>query len=339
MPHDTSTLRIACILLPSFNAHATAAFIDPLRAANYLQASHLFRWQFLSLDGGTLSASNGMLVDTLALEQLNHMPDVTVVSSSWTPEAHRQKPLLNTLRAHARSNVVLCGLDTGAFVLGFAGLLGGHRVSVHYEHIDAFQELFADVQVAEELYTVDRNIVTCCGGSASADLALHLIQTHYGIDLANAAARYIFHDRLRSGSEGQNAPLHEPVGYTVNPKLRQAIVMMERNLESVLSIPEIAAAVNLSQRQLERLFRRDTGQSAARYYLDARLDRARGLITQTDLRVVQVAVSCGFVSPVHFSRAYKGRFGLSPRQDRVAGRVPFEFRAFPMHAAKVVHRS
>ncbi|MGI9301339.1 MAG: GlxA family transcriptional regulator [Gammaproteobacteria bacterium] len=326
--------QTAIVLLQSFNAHATGAFIDPLRAANYLDAKHLFSWQFFSLDGGPVSASNGMVIETLALDGLEQIPGLTVVSSSWTPEAHQHKILLHMLKAHARSNVTLCGLDTGAFVLGFAGLLNGYRVTVHYEHIDAFQELFPGVEVTEELFVIDRNVITCCGGSASIDLALHLIQIHYGIDLANAAARYIFHDRKRCGTEGQNAPLHEPVGYTVSPKLRQAIVLMERNLELALPIPEIASSVNLSQRQLERLFRHTTGQSAARYYLDIRLDRARGLITQTDMRVVQVAVACGFVSAVHFSKAYKRKFGLTPRQDRVAGRVPFEFRAFPMHAAK-----
>ena len=188
------------------------------------------------------------------------------------------------------------------------------------------------------LFVLDRNVATCCGGSAATDLALQLIQAEHGIDLANAAARYMFHDRLRAASEGQNAALHEPIGYAVDATLREAIVLMERHLEQPLRLPAIARHVNRSQRQLERLFKRYTGRSAARYYRDIRLDRARGLITQTELRVLQVAVACGFSSSEHFARAYRQKFGLTPREDRVAGRVPFEFRAYPMYAARQFER-
>ena len=328
------TQHIAVVVLPAFNAHATTAFVDPFRAANYVEAQHLYRWQYFSSDGGPVTASNGMQLETLALGELESAPDMLAVSSSWTPERYRDKALLNALRQSAHSGTTLCGIDTGAFVLGFAGLLNKHRVTVHYEHMDAFSELFPKVDLSEELFVIDDNVLSCCGGSAAADLALQIIHRQHGIDLTNAAARYIFHDRLRASSEGQNAALYEPIGYAVDAKLREAIVLMERNLEVPLSIPEVAESINRSQRQLERLFRRYTGQSAARYYLDIRLDRARGLITQTELRVVQVAVACGFVSPVHFARVYKTKFGLSPRQDRISGRVPFEFRAFPMHGAK-----
>ena len=333
---NSNTQQIAVVLLPAFNAHATTGFIDPLRAANYVDARHLYRWQYYSVDGGNIPASNGMSIATEALTSLDDVPDLVLVSASWTPEQHRDKALLGALRHHAHSGSVMCGIDTGAFLLGYAGLLDKHRVTVHYEHMDAFAEVFPTVELSEDLFVLDGTILTCCGGGAATDLALEIVRSRHGIDLANAAARYIFHDRLRAAIEGQNAALHEPIGYAVDGKLREAIVLMERNLETPLSIPEVADSVNRSQRQLERLFRRYTGQSVARYYLDIRLDRARGLITQTELRVVQVAMACGFASPVHFARVYKRKFGTSPRQERITGRVPFEFRAFPMHGTKSV---
>lgn len=76
---------------------------------------------------------------------------------------------------------------------------------------------------------------------------------------------------------------------------------------------------------------RSLKKTPALYYRDIRLDRARGLVTQTDLSLAQVAVASGFSSQVHFSRAYRERFGLTPRNDRIEGRVPFEYRAWPMH--------
>jgi transcriptional regulator GlxA family with amidase domain len=109
---------------------------------------------------------------------------------------------------------------------------------------------------------------------------------------------------------------------------------MEENLENALSIPQICKQVRLSQRQLDRLFAQFVRKSPVLYYRDIRLDRARSLVTQTDMQLSEVAVASGFSSQAHFSRAYRERFGLAPRTDRVEGRVPFEFRAWPMHRKK-----
>ena len=324
---------IAVLVLPSFNAMATMALLDPFRAANYLAGAPRYRWDILSLGGGALTASNGLqLGATLPLAEAGQDHDLVFVSSSWTPEAHRDPRVLGWLRACARRRALLGGIDTGAFLLAYAGLLTGRGVTVHYEHVAAFRELFPELAVSEALYTIDGERATCCGGTAASDLALELIRRADGDGLANAAARYIFHDRLRSGAEGQLPAHREPVGYTAPARLRQAILRMESNLETPLPLAAIAASVELSQRQLERLFRAHTGVTPVQYYLEVRLDRARGMVTQTELPLLEIAVACGFNSEEYFSRAYRRRFGLAPSKDRRQGRIPFQFRAFPSHS-------
>jgi transcriptional regulator GlxA family with amidase domain len=156
----------------------------------------------------------------------------------------------------------------------------------------------------------------------------------HGDSLANAAARYLFHQSLRPQGTSQNPSLLEPLGSTAPSVLKRAIKLMEENLEDALSIPQICKQVRLSQRQLDRLFAQFVRKSPVLYYRDIRLDRARSLVTQTDMQLSEVAVASGFSSQAHFSRAYRERFGLAPRTDRVEGRVPFEFRAWPMHRKK-----
>ncbi len=180
----------------------------------------------------------------------------------------------------------------------------------------------------------DGKRITCCGGSAAMDFALHIIRSMHGDSLANAAARYLFHQSLRPHGTSQNPSSIEPLGSTAPSVLKQAIKLMEENLEDALSIPQICKRVRLSQRQLDRLFAQFVRKSPVLYYRDIRLDRARSLVTQTDMRLSEVAVASGFSSQGHFSRAYRERFGLAPRADRVEGRVPFEFRAWPMHRKK-----
>ena len=235
------------------------------------------------------------------------------------------------LRNHAARGAALGGIDNGAFILASAGLMKGRKAAVHYEHIAAFRELFTDTEMGEDLFVIDGERLTCCGGLASTDLALEILRLQHGLELANASARYIFHERLRIGNEGQLPVQREPVGYSAPVVLRDAIILMERNLENPLTIVEVANRVRISQRQLDRLFKDHTGVSPRRYYLDVRLDRARGLITQTELPILDTAVACGFGSNAQFSRMYRQRFKISPSQDRIEGRVPFQFRSFPSH--------
>ena len=331
-PRDPSW-RIGMLLLPGFNAFASQAFLDPFRAANYLRAERIYAWDFLSLDGGGVLASNGVEIGgTLAFAQAEAPYRLVMVNASWAPERFRQKALQSWLRRASRHGAVLGGLDTGAFVLAFAGLLERHRAVVHYEHLAAFNELFPSVDTDEQLYAIDRHRVSCCGGVAAVDLALELIQRQNGLELANAAARYIFHERLRDGGEGQVPRRLQPIGYQVPDKLRDAILLMERNIEEPLTQPELARYLGLSVRQLQRIFKQYVGLTPVRYYLNVRLDRARGLVTQTEMPIMEVAALCGFLRAEQFSRAYARRFDITPMRDRIEGRIPFQLRNFTEHA-------
>ena len=311
---------------------ATVGFVDPFRAANYLEGISYFSWEFVSESGGACTASNGMEMATAPLETLSESDiDFLIVSSSWTPEKYGTSAICSTLRQAARRNVTIGGIDTGAFVLAHAGLLKGRRATVHYEHIDAFRELYPDIEVSENLYVFDDNRISCCGGAASFDFALHILQDIHGVDLANAAARYVLFPELRDRGTPQNPQDAEPLGCAVPDSIRAAVKAMEANLEDPHPISEICRIADVSHRQLNRLFAQYLKKTPTLYYRDMRLDRARGLVTQTTLSMLEIAIASGFSSQVHFSRAYKDRFGLPPTKDRVQGRIPFEFRARPMH--------
>lgn len=324
--------RLLVIVTPNFNLAATMGFLDPFRASNYLDGSILFRWDLASAAGGEIVASNGVGVTTRMLRELrNQDQEMVIVSSSWAPETYNSIPLHGALQRWARAGVTMGALDTGAFILAEAGLLKGKRVTTHYEHIDSLKELYPETEVSEDIFVYDGKRITCCGGAAATDFALHIVRGIHGDSLANAAARYLFHHSLRPQGTSQNPGSVEPLGSTAPAILKRAIKLMEENLEDVLAIPQICKRLRLSQRQLDRVFSIYVKKSPVLYYRDIRLDRARSLVTQTDMRLSEVAVACGFSSQAHFSRAYRDRFGLSPRTDRVEGRVPFEFRAWPMH--------
>lgn len=330
---DRNRTRIQLLLAPDFNLAATAGFVDPFRAANYLEGEQMFAWEFLAEAGGPVRASNGARLDARALADAERdpPPDFLLVSSSWTPEAHVSSAVKAALRRAERHGATLGGIDTGAFVLAMAGLMSGYRATVHYEHIDAFGELFPDTEIREELWVFDGRRITCCGGVAAVEFALHIVRSLRGPALANAAARYVFSQPPRDHGASQDPREGGPLGAAVPRAVRRAVDLMEGNLETPLPIAEICREIGVSHRQLDRLFARHVGKTPALYYRDIRLDRARGLVTQTFLSMSEIACASGFSSQVHFSRAYSDRFGMPPSRDRVEGRIPFEFRAWPMH--------
>jgi len=315
------------VLIPDFNLFAATAFLDGFRAANYLAGVRLYEWSMISHAGREIRASNGMMISVQECDQLSvaNTFDLVVINSSWTPEAHRDPLLFNWLRKQARGGARLGGLDTGVFLLGYAGLLGTASYALHFEHIAAAQEIFPDIRIHEGLFTHERSRFSAAGGVAALDLALNMIGEEHGAELAQAAASYVFHERIRSGAERQT-DLHMHGGGNFPPILLQALSLMRSNLEQPLKISEVAGELDISQRQLDRVFIRFTGQSPVQNYLDIRLSHAYRLVTQTDLNFLEVAVASGFSSREHFSRAYKKRFGLSPSDGRLGGRTPFQFR-------------
>ena len=160
---------------------------------------------------------------------------------------------------------------TGTYVLAKAGLLDGHRCTVHWENQDSLREQFPEIDVTEELFEIDRTRFTCAGGTAAIDMMLALIARQLGQEVASGVTDQLIHHRMRDGDERQRMELRSRLG-VAHPKLISVVAEMERCIEQPLSCVDLADGAGLSTRQLERLFRKYIGQVPTRYYLGLRLD-------------------------------------------------------------------
>ncbi|MCB2012013.1 MAG: GlxA family transcriptional regulator [Geminicoccaceae bacterium] len=311
---------IAFLLIPDFSMIAFASAIEPLRIANRLAGRPLYKWVLVSKDGSAVPASNNIPVNVdLAMDQLEirvgqSMPTV-VVCSGIGAERFQDKDVLAWLRRVDRHGATIGALCTGAHILARAGLISDHRCTIHWENLPGFVEAFPDLDVAADLFEVDRNRFTCSGGTAPLDLMLNRIGASHGEDLATKVSEQCLLDRIRGPQDRQRMPIRMRLGVH-HPKLIMAIELMEANIEEPLSQELLAKYVGLSRRQLERLFRRHLGRTPAQYYLELRLERARHLLYQTDLPIMSIACACGFVSASHFSTCYRQMFGKTPRAER-----------------------
>ena len=314
--HDASgPEHFGYLLLPNFSLMAYASAVEPLRAANTIAGKELYRWTVITIDGEPVRTSNGMDVMANADVKSEERFDYLFVIGGTGAEKFKDPRAINFVRRLSRLGTRIGAVSTASYVLANAGLLDNRRCTIHWEYLDGFREDFPHLDITDELYEVDGGIITCSGGTASLDLFLHMISDDHGHDLAAHVSEWFLHKQIREQSEHQRMSLRFRVGVS-HPKLLASIQYMEENLETPLDREEIAEAIGLSTRQLERLFRKYLNSTPRKYYFGLRMQRARVLLRQTTMSVLDVALACGFISASHFAKCYREYYGYSPRRDR-----------------------
>ena len=315
VPHATKPRKFVFVLLPKFTLLSFASALECLRISNRMSNQILYEWDIISENGTSIICSAGIefSVDH-DLNELNR-DDTIMLCGGENIRAATTKRLLSWLRRESRRGLAIAGLCTGAFPLAKAGLLEGKRATIHWENQDSFTEEFENVELTKSVFIIEGNRMTTAGGTSSIDLMLKLIANDHGEDLANAVADQQIYSSIRTTQDVQRLSVPTRLGVR-HPKLGQVIQMMERNIEEPISPSILAKHVAMSTRQLERLFRRYLSRSPKRYYMELRLQKARNLLMQTDMSVINVALACGFASPSHFSKCYRAHYATTPYRER-----------------------
>ncbi|MEP2639378.1 GlxA family transcriptional regulator [Roseobacter sp.] len=314
-PPTDKPRRFVFVLLDDFTLLCFSAAVESLRIANRMAGKPLYEWRILGEGGDTTQSSSGsgFRLDG-DLEELNR-DDTLMICGGINVQAATNKRVLSWLRREARKGVLIGGLCTAAFTLAKAGLLTGKRATIHWENQDSFAEEFQEVELTKSVFVVDGNRITTAGGTSSIDLMLKLIADHQGEELANMVADQLIYASIRTDQDTQRLSVPTRIGVR-HPKLSKVIQLMETNIEEPISPSILAKNVGMSTRQLERLFRRYLNRSPKRYYMELRLQKARNLLMQTDMSVINVALACGFASPSHFSKCYRSHYETTPYRER-----------------------
>jgi len=307
--------RFVFVLLDNFTLLSFASALDALRIANRMGEGTLYTWMIVGEGGDSVGCSAGTVfkLDSDLPELARE--DTVLVCGGIDVQKATTKRLLNWLRREARRGLTVGGLCTAAYTLARAGLLDGKRATIHWENQDSFSEEFEEVNLTKSVFVVDGNRLTTAGGTSSIDLMLKIIADDHGEDLANAVADQLIYSSIRTDQDTQRLSVPTRIGVR-HPKLSQVIQMMETNVEEPISPATLARRVGMSTRQLERLFRRYLNRSPKRYYMELRLQKARNLLMQTDMSVINVALACGFASPSHFSKCYRAHYDTTPYRER-----------------------
>jgi transcriptional regulator GlxA family with amidase domain len=326
---DGPVLSVGFILLPSFTLMALAGFVEALRhAADVRDRSRQIqcRWSILGPDDRPVRASCGVAVSPWeAFGDATAFDYIAVVGGLLSGHAAVDPRVVRYIEQAAARGVPLIGLCTGSFLLARAGLMEGRRCCVSYYHAEEFQAEFAgrDIEVvADALFVSDRGRITCPGGVASVDLALHLLERRLGAQRAQKSMIQMIFDRARPASAPQprfDASWHAPPRH---PTTRRAVLLMELHVSDPLSITAIAAQLGVSIKTLERLFAAEFARSPGAFYKQLRLQIAERMLRESTRPVMNIALDCGFADLSYFGRAFREAFGASPRAFRRQSQTP-----------------
>jgi transcriptional regulator GlxA family with amidase domain len=312
--------RIGFLLIENFSLMSFSAAVEPLRAANLLAGRQLYSWAIVA-PSTTAAASSGVrlspdvVLSGFAADRRRF--DDILVCAGGNPAAFEDETTFAWLRRQARRGTRLGGISGGTWLLARAGIMSGHRCTIHWEHVAAFREAFPEIDVRPTLFEIDDDRLSCAGGIASLDLMHALIEVDYGPELARRVSEWFLQTSVRTGGGSQR--MEPPARFNVHsPPLAAALTLLHRRYTEPIDAATLAKAVGISARHLQRLFLSQLGTTLERHLFAIRLDHARQLLRQSTLPVLDVAFASGFVSASHFSRVYKVQFGISPRQERHA---------------------
>jgi len=307
--------RYAFLTLSNYSLIAVSNALEPLRMANRIAGQEPYEWRIVTLDGRPVPSSSGLeLLPTQALDKIG-APDIVFVCGGVNVRDAVSPLLLSALRRLAERRIPLGSLCTGGYALAKAGLLDNLQATIHWENLSALREEFPRVRISDQLFTIDKDRYTCSGGTAPLDLMLNLIRLKLGARISQLVSEQFLVERVRSDKDRQYVPLRAQVGPSHRSLIKVA-QLMEQHIEKPMSLDRIAKATGLSRRQIERLFKRHLNCVPKRYYLEMRLRRARELLLQTAMPIMDITTACGFQSPPHFSKCYRNQFGHPPSAER-----------------------
>lgn len=308
-------ITFSFLLLPEYAMISLMSAIEPLRIANRMAGKQLFRWQCFSEGGVRVLASNHMALDTHLDLKAAALPKNLFVNSSFNPRRYLSQTNIKWLQQIKRRGGCIGALDTGCFLLAEANLLKGRCVTMHWEAIPVFNELYPEQHTSTDLFVVAGACVTCAGGVAATDMMLSLITPYCDKGLITQICDQFISQGVRDQHAKQRIATSKRLNVH-NPRLLRVLQLMADNLHNPIPAEQLAQQVHISLRQLERLFVYYLQISPSQHYLKLRLARAKQMLRETSLSISQIAFASGFSSPSQFSRRYRKEFLIAPKTER-----------------------
>lgn len=308
------TRHIAFCLCPGVPLFCIASALEVLRHANRFADRAHYRWSILTDDDAPVLDGNGLYWYPTGRLSDSEAPDIAFIVAGFDAGQLEQKKLLAWLARHSKQGSSIGAVSNGAFLLAASGLLDRYEATTHWEDFESFCLMFPEVRARYQRYVIDRNRLTCSGGSATLDLFIEIARQDLGNELALKISRQMLLQEQSVVLPG--SPASRLTGQHFSSRIQQALSLIEAGVGQSITVEAMARRIGVSRRELLRLFRNELNVTPSRVLAERRLDRARSLILNTRLPMATIAGSVGFSSQSHLTSSYRSRFGITPAQQR-----------------------
>ena len=266
---------------------------------------------------GLVRSSSGLKVQAdLRLDEYPADVDLLLVPGGPGAYGVSHTTLCDWLPGASRNAKRFGAICTGVFLLAEAGLIDGYRCTTHWNYVERLAQRHPEARVeTEEIYVMDRNLITSGGITAGIDMALAVVAEDHGKDVALDVAKVMLVAMKRQGGQTPYGPLLAAV-----PRDDSAIAKVQAHvvdhIDQPYTIQGLAEMAAMSPRNFARAFHREVSMTPMQYVQNARIDHARKLLEGCDVPLKVLASRCGFGSARHMRKVFSERIGLSPNQYR-----------------------
>ncbi|MDG1432316.1 MAG: GlxA family transcriptional regulator [Paracoccaceae bacterium] len=318
MRSNDKIIRLGFLIFPGFPMSCLTSMIEPLRAANEIAEETAFSWEIVSETGDRVQSSAGVYFDPDQRLETVEAIDLLFLLSAPTSRFANPTVSNGVIRKLARHGATLGAVSAGVFPLARAGLLDGHKASIHWCYKAAFEAEFPDTHSTDAVLAQDGRRTTVSGASAAFDLSLHMIEDRLGAEISTEVACWFQHPMVRGKDTTQRVPtvMSESTNDMLPTTVRKSVDIFASHIEDPVKVVDVASIVGASPRHLERMFKKSTGQSPHQYYRSMRMKAARQMALYTNANMTEIAIAVGYSTAPPMIQNYIAEFGLHPNEDR-----------------------
>ncbi|WP_137924176.1 GlxA family transcriptional regulator [Cupriavidus sp. 2SB] len=312
-------IKIGMVVFPGFQLLDIAGPRDAFAEVAVLSdGAQQYEMLTVGTTRGSVMSSSGLTVmpDRTIFDQCPDFDTVIVPGGLGIFQVYDDPALSNWLRTYHKQSRRVAAICNGVFALGAAGLIDRRTVTTHWMDVPRLSEMFPRTKIEPDfIYAKDEKIYTTAGVTAGIDLSLVFIEEDFGKGRALEVAKYLVVYLRRAGGQSQFSPLLESLAA---PESQSAAIQQHLldNIDLPHSVASLAERVNMSPRNLTRIFTRDCGVGPMAFLVNARIDAARHYLETTNAPMREIARRCGFESVDSMRRAFHKRLQILPVEYR-----------------------
>lgn len=269
--------------------------------------------KLVTIDGKPTKTFSGLaIIPDCALADIAET-DLVLLHSVWGDVdtlLDQQEELYPKLRLWHEQGIPIMAAATGAYFLAKAGLLDDRMSTTHWHKQAHFAKSFPKVDVRTDRFITATGELYCSAGlNAAIEIIVYLVSRMSSKKVGEAIEQTFLVD-FRRGVTSDMASINHQT-YHQDDDILTVQQWLEIHFTEQISVADMAAKVNMTERTFKRRFKDATGETPLGYLQQLRIEQGKEYLKHSDKSAEEIAWAVGYQDPGHFNRLFKRTFGVN----------------------------